>query len=58
MGGVAFGGGYQDAHGEKGQGVQSLVVFYQKKCQLCQNSDVIKITLGQRGTYYCPQCQH
>ena len=58
MGGVAFGGGYQDAHGEKGRGVQSLVVFYQKKCQLCQDSDVIKITLGQRGTYYCPRCQH
>lgn len=58
MGGVAFGGGYQDAHGEKGQGVQSLVVFYQKKCQLCKDSDVIKITLGQRGTYYCPRCQH
>ena len=58
MGGVTFGGGYQDAYGEKGRGVQSLVVFYQKKCQLCQDSDVIKITLGQRGTYYCPSCQH
>jgi formamidopyrimidine-DNA glycosylase len=58
MGGVAFGGGYQDAHGEKGRGVHSLVVFYQKKCQLCQDSEVIKITLGQRGTYYCPRCQH
>ena len=37
-----FGGGYQDAHGEKGRGVQSLVVFYQK-CQLCEDGDVIKI---------------
>ena len=56
-GGVAFGGGYQDTQGEKGSGVQSLVVFYQALCQLCQKTPVIKITLAQRGTYYCPSCQ-
>jgi formamidopyrimidine-DNA glycosylase len=56
-GGVAFGGGYQDTKGEKGSGVQSLVVFYQEQCQLCRNTPVVKITLAQRGTYYCPSCQ-
>lgn len=56
-GGVAFGGGYQDTKGEKGSGVQSLVVFYQEQCQLCKKTPVVKITLAQRGTYYCPSCQ-
>lgn len=56
-GGTTFAGGYRDATGEKGNGVQHLVVFYQKVCQLCKTSDVIKINLAQRGTYYCPSCQ-
>ena len=56
-GGAAFAGGYRDATGEKGAGVQHLVVFYQKECQLCHKTKVIKIVLGQRGTYFCPRCQ-
>jgi len=56
-GGTTFAGGYRDANGEKGQGVNHLVVFYQKTCQLCSKAKVIKITLAQRGTYYCPACQ-
>lgn len=56
-GGVAFGGGYRDTRGDKGSGVQSLVVFYQKTCQLCKTSPVVKTILGQRGTYHCPRCQ-
>lgn len=55
--GVTFQGGYQDAYGNKGKGVKNLVVFYQKTCQLCQKSEVKKIVLAQRGTYYCPKCQ-
>jgi formamidopyrimidine-DNA glycosylase len=55
--GVTFQGGYQDAFGEKGEGVSNLVVFYQKICQMCKKSEVIKINLAQRGTYYCPRCQ-
>lgn len=56
-GGTTFQGGYRDTSGEKGLGVQHLVVFYQKTCQLCKKTEVKKITLAQRGTYYCPKCQ-
>ncbi len=56
-GGVAFGGGYRDTKGEKGSGVQNLVVFYQQQCQLCQKTPVVKTMLAQRGTYHCPRCQ-
>lgn len=56
-GGTTFQGGYRDSTGEKGQGVQHLVVFYQKTCQMCKKAAVKKIILAQRGTYYCPNCQ-
>jgi formamidopyrimidine-DNA glycosylase len=56
-GGTTFQGGYRDTTGEKGLGVNHLVVFYQKICQLCHKSAVKKIILAQRGTYYCPNCQ-
>jgi formamidopyrimidine-DNA glycosylase len=56
-GGTTFQGGYRDSTGEKGLGVQHLVVFYQKTCQLCLKTPVKKILLAQRGTYYCPNCQ-
>lgn len=56
--GTTFSGGYRDANGEKGLGVQHLVVFHQKLCQMCKRTPVIKITLGGRGTFYCPHCQH
>lgn len=57
-GGTTFAGGYADTTGSKGNGVQHLVVFYQKTCQMCKKTEVKKITLGQRGTYFCPKCQH
>ncbi len=56
-GGTTFQGGYRDSRGEKGMGVQHLVVFYQKTCQMCKKTPVKKIVLAQRGTYYCPKCQ-
>jgi formamidopyrimidine-DNA glycosylase len=56
-GGTTFQGGYRDSTGEKGLGVQHLVVFYQKICQMCHKTPVKKIILAQRGTYYCPKCQ-
>jgi len=56
-GGTAFSGGYRDANGETGNGVEHLVVFYQQTCQLCQGTPVVKTILGQRGTYHCPKCQ-
>ncbi len=56
-GGTTFQGGYRDSTGERGLGVQHLVVFYQKICQMCKKTPVKKIILAQRGTYYCPHCQ-
>jgi len=56
-GGTTFQGGYRDATGEKGKGVDHLVVFYQKTCQMCKKTEVKKIILAQRGTYFCPKCQ-
>lgn len=56
-GGTTFQGGYRDSSGEKGQGLQHLVVFHQKICQLCGKTPVSKITLAQRGTFFCSRCQ-
>lgn len=56
-GGTTFQGGYADTTGSKGNGVGHLVVFYQKICQMCKREEIIKTTLAQRGTYYCPRCQ-
>ena len=56
-GGVTFQGGYSDAFGDKGKGVQGLTVFYQSTCQVCHKTPVKKIYLQNRGTYYCPHCQ-
>lgn len=56
-GGTTFQGGYADTSGAKGAGVQHLVVFYQKICRLCNKTEVSKIFLSQRGTYYCTHCQ-
>lgn len=55
--GTTFSGGYRDAYGEKGNGIEHLVVFHQKICQMCKKTNVKKITLGGRGTYFCPHCQ-
>jgi formamidopyrimidine-DNA glycosylase len=55
--GTTFSGGYRDANGDKGEGVKHLVVFYQKTCQMCEKTAVIKTILGGRGTYHCPHCQ-
>ena len=57
QGGTTFQGGYYDANGEKGNGVNSLIVFYQKTCRLCHKAPIIKTILAQRGTYHCPKCQ-
>ena len=55
--GLSFSGGYRDAYGNDGGGLQNLVVFHQKICGLCQKTHVKKKVLGQRGTFYCPHCQ-
>jgi formamidopyrimidine-DNA glycosylase len=56
-GGTTFQGGYRDSSGERGAGLEHLVVFWQKICQMCKKTPVKKIMLAQRGTYYCPHCQ-
>lgn len=56
-GGTTFQGGYRDSTGERGEGLDHLVVFWQKTCQMCKKTPVKKIILAQRGTYYCPKCQ-
>ncbi len=56
-GGTTFAGGYRDTTGDEGQGLEHLVVYYQKICQMCKKTPIKKIMLAQRGTYYCPQCQ-
>jgi formamidopyrimidine-DNA glycosylase len=56
-GGTTFAGGYADTTGSKGSGVGHLVVFYQKICQMCTKTKVVKTVLAQRGTYHCPKCQ-
>jgi formamidopyrimidine-DNA glycosylase len=55
--GLTFSGGYIDANGNSGNALNTLVVFHQKTCGLCHRSDVVKITLKGRGTYFCPRCQ-
>ncbi len=55
--GMTFHGGYLDANGEKGEGVQNLVVFNQELCQLCKKNSVSKIYQKGRGSYYCSKCQ-
>lgn len=57
LGGTTFQGGYRDSSGEFGQGKSQLVVFYQKICQMCKKTEVTKIILAQRGTYFCKSCQ-
>lgn len=56
-GGLTFQGGYQDAYGNSGGGLDNLAVFYQKICRICKKTNVIKIMQKGRGTYYCPYCQ-
>jgi formamidopyrimidine-DNA glycosylase len=55
--GTTFSGGYRDANGEKGLGVQHLVVFHQKICQMCKRTPVTKVILGGRATFFCSHCQ-
>jgi formamidopyrimidine-DNA glycosylase len=56
-GGTTFQGGYRDSTGERGEGLEHLVVFWQKICQACKRTPVKKIIMAGRGTYYCPKCQ-
>lgn len=47
------------ANGAEGTYQQHFVAYGQqgKICQVCGKAKIVKITVGGRGTYYCPNCQ-
>lgn len=47
---------YTSSLGVTGRFQQKLYVHTKEKCKIC-NSDIKKIVVGGRGTYYCPKCQ-
>ena len=47
---------YTSSLGVTGRFQLKLKVHTMKKCKTC-NSDIKKIVVGGRGTYYCPKCQ-
>ncbi len=57
---IQFGGttvkSYTSSEGVHGRFQNELLVHTKKICPKCQNK-IEKITVGGRGTYYCPKCQ-
>ena len=49
---------YRDGHGQKGTFSDHFYVYGRKgeSCYKCK-SDIKRITIGGRGTFYCPVCQ-
>lgn len=47
---------FSSSEGVHGLFQNELYVHEQKKCPTC-NADILKIKVGGRGTYYCPNCQ-
>jgi formamidopyrimidine-DNA glycosylase len=49
---------YRDAHGRRGHYEQKVRVYQQegKPCPRC-GTPIKRITLGGRGTFFCPKCQ-
>ena len=47
---------YTSAEGVHGRFQNELLVHTKEICPVCQNQ-IKKITVGGRGTYYCPKCQ-
>ncbi|MDQ3009043.1 MAG: bifunctional DNA-formamidopyrimidine glycosylase/DNA-(apurinic or apyrimidinic site) lyase [bacterium] len=58
LGGTTFDGKYVDVHGFAGQ-YQSVVRVYGREGKACVNcgEKIVKMQLGGRGTYFCPNCQ-
>jgi formamidopyrimidine-DNA glycosylase len=60
--GIKYGGTsdswYVDARGEKGRFQDHLLVYGRKgePCAKCRG-EVVRVSHGQRGTFYCPKCQ-
>lgn len=47
---------YTSSEGVHGLFQNELLVHTKKICPVCQ-SEILKINVGGRGTYYCPKCQ-
>lgn len=49
---------YLDGEGNKGRNQETLFVHFREKepCRTC-GTPIMKIVVGQRGTYLCPTCQ-
>lgn len=47
---------YTSEEGVHGRFQNELLVHGQKECSVCKG-DILKIKVGGRGTYYCPNCQ-
>ncbi len=49
---------YLDGEGQKGRN-QELLKVHEREVQPCYRCDtpIVKINVGQRGTYFCPVCQ-
>ena len=47
---------FMSSHEISGLFQNELNVHTKDKCKIC-DSDIIKIRVGGRGTYYCPICQ-
>jgi formamidopyrimidine-DNA glycosylase len=58
-GGTTFDGRYVDVDGLAGS-YQNQLKVYDKEGEPCPNCQgkIKKIKIGQRGTYFCPQCQN
>ena len=54
--GLSFSGGYKDAHGQRGEGLDHFVVFHRDSCGAC-GGPVKKETIAGRGSFYCRSCQ-
>ena len=47
---------YTSSEGVHGRFQNHLLVHTKKECNVCKEK-IVKITIGGRGTYYCPNCQ-
>lgn len=58
--GIATGGSsentYVNLEGKKGDFMKYARVYQQKVCKIC-GGPIKRITIGGRGTFYCPSCQ-
>lgn len=50
---------YYDAYGQEG-GFEKKLNVYQRKGQPCKvcGTPIVRTVVAQRGTHYCPKCQH